>query len=50
MKITEYPSITEFASDNVILTDGSAGTKKITMPNPPASPITCRTPATPKRR
>lgn len=30
MKITEYPSITKLASDNVFIVDGDAGTKKIT--------------------
>lgn len=29
MKITEYPSVTAVASDNILLIDGSAGTKKI---------------------
>lgn len=29
MKITEYPSIVEFLADNVLLADGSTGTKKI---------------------
>ncbi len=29
MKMTEYPAITEFTSDNILITDGNAGTKKI---------------------
>lgn len=29
MKMTEYPAITELTSDNILITDGNAGTKKI---------------------
>lgn len=29
MKISEYPSITQFTSDNILLADGNQGTKKI---------------------
>lgn len=31
MKITDYPVITEFTEDNVMLVDGNAGTKTITI-------------------
>lgn len=29
MKISEYPQITKFTEDNILLVDGNGGTKKI---------------------
>ena len=31
MKITDYPAITKFTEDNVMLVDGNEGTKTITI-------------------